>query len=627
MPHRPLPRSISVEGLHRLPIVLALGLLLGITAGPVCAQQSDSTQLKKFQRANEFLRADRPERALPLLESLYANAPENTAFYRKLKQTYESIKRYDDALRLVNERIGYTPTVSRLTEKARLQYQKDAVDAANDTWERALALAPNRAQTYRTVYNTLAELRQFRRAIAVLQKGRTALDQPDAFRTELAHLYGLDGQFEAAMQEYVAFLAEAPNRLNYVRSRLRTFVEQGQGIAASIQVLQQTVQENPLNEAYRTLLAWLHTEQDDYAAAFDEYRALDRLGDRQGQILFGFARRAADAQRYGVATRACEAIQEQYPRSGVAPEAQKLRGDLYRRWADQGADSTTAAQDSVRYARARTAYKTFLRENPGHADYPVALLRLGTLQIDAYRNLDDAQETLSQLVSNHPETAAAEEGQYQRGRIAVLRDSLDRARLLFSRLAANAQSSDLADQAQYELALLHFYQGEFDATAARAASISENPSADVANDAIALKTLLQEARGPDSLDTPLRTFARVRLYERQHAHGRALDSLDALLRRHPRHPLADDARFRRANIHLARHDTSAALTAFRAVPERHPRSPFADRSLFRSASLLEANGRPAAAVETYDRLLSEYPTSLLAGDARSRLRVLRRSQG
>ena len=620
-----LPRSGSAGGTHLLAVVF--GLLLGLTAGPTHAQQPDSVQLKKFQRANGFLRADQPKRALPLLEDLYDNAPGNTAFYRKLKQTYESLKRYDDALRLVDERIGSSPTVSLVAEKARLQYQKNEVDTANDTWDRAVALAPNEAQTYRIVYNTLVDLRHFRKAIAVLQAGRDALDQPDAFRTELAHLYGLDGQFEAAMQEYVAFLAEAPNRLNYVRSRLQTFVEQGQGIEASIRVLQRTVQENPLKEPYRELLAWLHTEQNDYAAALDEYRALDRLGDRQGQVLLQFARRAADAQRYGVATRACEVIQEQYSESGVVPEAQKLRGDLYRRWADQGADSTTAAQDSARYARARTAYETFLRENPGHADYPDALLRLGTLQIDAYRALDDAQNTLNQLVSNHPETTAADKGQYHLGRVAVLRDSLDRARLLFSRLAASAQSSDLAGQAQYELALLHFYQGEFDATAARASSISENPSADVANDAIALKTLLQEARGPDSLDTPLRTFARARLSERQHAHGRALDSLGVLLKQHPRHPLADDARFRQANIHLARQDTSAALATFRAVPERHPRSPYADRSLFRAASLLEASGRPAAAVEVYGRLLSDYPKSLLAGDARGRLRVLRRSQG
>jgi TolA-binding protein len=382
-----------------------------------------------------------------------------------------------------------------------------------------------------------------------------------------------------------------------------------------------------LNEAYRELLAWLHTEQDDYAAAFDEYRALDRLGDRGGQILFRFARRAADAQRYDVATQACEAIRVQHPASSVAPEAQALLGDLYRRWARRGTDSTATAQDSTRYARARTAYETFLREHPQHSAYPEALLHLGTLEIDVYRTLDRARETLDQLVTDHPDTDAADEGLYHLGRVAVLRDSLDRARLLFSRLAADAQSSDLADQAQYELALLHFYQTEFDAAMARATSISENPSADAANDAIGLRILLQEARGPDSLDTALRTFARARLAQRQRAHDRALATLDTLLQTHPRHPLADDARFRQGDSHLARGDTSAALTAFRAVPERHPRSPLADRSLFRAASLLEARGRPAAAVDIYNRLLTEYPKSLRAGDARGRLRALRRSQG
>jgi tetratricopeptide (TPR) repeat protein len=109
------------------------------------------------------------------------------------------------------------------------------------------------------------------------------------------------------------------------------------------------------------------------------------------------------------------------------------------------------------------------------------------------------------------------------------------------------------------------------------------------------------------------------IYHREEVERWSEDSLRCVV--------ADDARFRQANIHLARQDTSAALAAFRAVPERHPRSPYADRSLFRAASLLEASGRPAAAVEVYGRLLSDYPKSLLAGDARGRLRVLRRSQG
>jgi len=610
-----------------LPVALLGLLLLGVGPVPTNAQRPDSTLLKRFQQANSALQSGRTDRAISLLEALHSQAPQNTAFYRKLKEAYESVKRYDDALRLVDERMGTSPTVALRSEKARLQYLKGDVDAANETWDAAVALAPTEPQTYRTVYNTLVDLRHFQKAIDVLTDGRTTLDRPDAFRTELAYLYGLDGQFEEAMREYVALLDASPDRVTYVQNRLRTFVEQGQGIEASIRVLQETVRETPLNQAYRELLAWLHMEQDDYAAAFDVYRALDRLGNRKGQVLFRFARRAADAQRFDVATQACEGILERSPESGVAPNARKFLGDLYREWAAQKTDSTSVAQDSVRYDKARTAYETFLQSHPGHTAYPDALLQLGTLQFDVFRALDEAEATLTQLVSNHPQTDAADEGQYHLGRIALARDSLERARLLFSRLAASAQSSDLADRAQYELALLHFYKGEFDAAMARTEATSETPSADVANDAIELKTLLQENRGPDSLDTALRTFARARLYERQHAHGRALAALDTLLQNHPRHPLTDNVRFRQAEIYLAQRDTTAALDAFRALPERHPRSPYADRSLFRTASLLEARGRPTAAVEAYNRLLTEYPTSLLAGDARGRLRALRRMQG
>ena len=616
-------------GLARpLPLVLvSLLLVLGATPATTQAQRPDSTLLKRFQRANTALQDGRTERAIPLLEDLYSQAPQNTAFYRKLKEAYESVKRYDDALRLVDERMGSSPTVALRSEKARLLYLKGEVASANETWDAAVALAPNEPQTYRTVYNTLVDLRHFQKAIDVLADGRDTLDRPDAFRTELAYLYGLDGQFAESMREYVALLAESPDRVTYVQNRLQTFVDQGQGIEASIRVLEETVRETPLNQSYRELLAWLHMEQEDYAAAFDVYRALDRLGDRQGQVLFQFARRAADAQRYDVATQACEVILERYPESGVAPNTRKILGDLYRQWAEHDAGSTTLAQDSVRYDQARTAYETFLQSHPGHSGYPDALLQLGTLHLDAYRALDEAEATLNQLVSNHGQTEAADEGQYHLARIALFRDSLERARLLFSRLAASAQSSDLADRAQYELALIHFYRGEFDAAMARTKATSKNPSADVANDAIALKTLLQENKGPDSLNTALRTYARARLLERRHAHDRALTALDTLLQDHPRHPLTDNVRFRQAEIHLARRDTSAALDAFRAVPERHPRSPYADRSLFRAASLLEASGRPAAALDAYSRLLTEYPKSLLASDARGRLRALRQTQG
>ena len=615
----------------RIPSPLLRSVLLGVVgalllaAAPAQAQQQDSTELRRFRMADSYLRADEYEKAIDLLEPLYEQSPDNASFYRKLKDAYESVKRYDDAVELVERRIDEAPSPQLLAEKARLLYQKEDESAAERTWTEALQLAPDRASTYRIVYQSLVDVRRFRRAIEVLRTARTRLGDESLFRTELAYLYGLDGQHRTAMREYVSLLEASPNRLALVRSRLQTFVEQGEGIEAGTAVLQEAVEAHPLNPAYRELLAWLYMSTDDYEAAYDVYRALDRLQQTQGRQLYTFAQKAADADRFEVATTALEALLERYPDASVAPKAQRALGDTYRQWAGEvDGTSPLVADSSARYDAARTAYRSFLEAYPSHEASPAVLADLGTLQLEVYRDLDAAQSTLERVVSAHPSSPAANEARYDLGRVALLRGDLERARLLFSRLAERVRSGDLADRARFELARLQFYRGRFEAARAQAKATTADPSSDVTNDAIELRVLIQENRGPDSLDTPLRRYARARLDMRRHRYDAAAARLDSLLRTHGRHALADQARFQRARLQLARGDTSRALEGFRELPRRHPRSPYADRSLFRLGRLHEAQGRPEKAVTLYDRLLTEYPNSLLVSDARTRLRTLRR---
>ena len=574
------------------------------------------------------MQAGKFEDAIQILQRLYEESPNNASFYRKLKEAYESVKRYDDALGLVEKQMAGDPTPSLLSEKARLLYQKGAEAEATQTWERAIAVAPERSTTYRIVYQTLVDIRRFKQAIEVLTEARSTLDNDALFRTELAYLYGLDGQHAAAMREYVALLDQSPGRVGLVRNRLQTFVEQGEGIQSSIKVLSGAVEERPLNPAYRELLAWLYMTTDDYDAAYDVYRALDRLQQRQGQALFSFAQKAADADQFEVATTAFQSILERHGDAKVAPRAQRALGDAYREWAADVHGTAPVRLDSTsRYDAARTAYQTFLDTYPAHEAAPAVRSQLGTLQLDVYRDLDAAQATLETVVSAHPKTTAANEARYDLGRIALLRGDFDRARLLFTRLAERLRSGDLADQARFELALLQFYQGQFESALTRARATSANTSSDVTNDAIDLTVLIQENRGPDSLNTALRLYADVRLSLRQRRYGDAATQIDSLLAAHARHPLADQARFRRAEVQLAQGDTSAAADTYRTLPKQHPRSPYADRSLFRLGELYEEQGRPDRAATVYSRLLSEYPESLLATDARTRLRTLRRSRG
>jgi tetratricopeptide (TPR) repeat protein len=615
------PRGIAV-------FAAALLLAPGLLANGARAQETDSTQLRRFRTADAHLQAGKFERAIRILEGLYEESPNNSSFYRKLKEAYESIKQYDDALRLVEERMDGDPTPALLAEKGRLLYQNGTEQEAAQTWEKAISVSPRRPTTYRIVYQTLVELQQFRRAIDVLTQARTRLDNDALFRTELAYLYGLDGQHAEAMREYVALLDQSPNRVGLVRNRLQTFVEQGEGIQSSIRVLTTAVEDAPLNPAYRELLAWLYMTTDDYEAAYDVYRALDRLQQRKGQALFSFAQKAADADQYAVATRALEAILDRHEDETVAPKAQRALGDTYRKWAERIHGASPVRLDSTsRYDAARSAYQTFLERHPTHEAVPNVRAQLGTLQLDVYRALDAAQSRLETVVSTAPQSPAANEARYDLGRIALQRGDFDRARLLFSRLADRLRGGDLADRARFELALLQFYQGQFDGALTRARATSANTSSDVTNDAIDLTVLIQENRGPDSLDTALRLFADARLSLRQHQYDTAALQLDSLLRVHGRHSLADEARFRRAEAQLAQGDTSAALDTYRDLPNRHPRSPYADRSLFRLGELLEERGQPKRAAKVYNQLLSEYPKSLLASDARTRLRTLRRPRG
>ncbi|MFP4228492.1 MAG: tetratricopeptide repeat protein [Salinivenus sp.] len=626
---------VSSVPLRRMGGVLVLSVLVStlvvVLPPPAHGQTDDSTEAQQLQRAESHLESGRPDKAIPILESLYERDPAQTVVFQRLKDAYQENKQYAEAVDLLNDRIDEQPTPALWTEKARLLYQDDQNDRAAEAWQEALDLRPEELSTYRRVYRMLTDRREYEQAIDVLTRARSTLEQSGVFRTDLARLYSLDGQHDKAMQEYVALLSESPDRVNYVKEQLESVVERGEGVPASIEVLESAIDSSSSNDAYRRLLAWLHTETGDYSAAFDVYDALDKNQEQPGRVLLSFAQAAAGAEEYDLAVRAYETALDRASNRSVSAPAQKELGDTYRRWASHEADSSafvdTSGARGRRYAAARKAYRTFLEEYPDHDAASAVHMELGRLHLEVFRDLEAAAAAFRAVRKAAPDPSATQRAEFNLGRVALLRDSTDRADQIFSTLSEDAAPEALAHRARYERARLHFYQGKFDAAIEHATDVAPNTSSDIANDAIELKVLIQENRGPDSLDSALRLYAEAQFAERSRAYERAATRLDSLLQAHTRHPLADEAQFRRAHVHRARGDTTAAIEAFASVPEQFSDSPYSDQSLFQKAQLQEALGDSDAATETYDRLLTEYPESLLSPDVRTRLRALRRQQG
>ena len=627
---------MTVSPLRLVALALLTASLLSLAA-PAEAQVRilrnnsaavDSSLAARYSLADSYLRVGQFDRAIALLEDLYDTSPETYVFYDRLKQAYEGVKRYDDAIALMDDQLTYFPgSLHLLTEKARLIYLKGDEQGALAAWDDALAASddPNR---FRAVSNAMVDVRLLDAASATLVRGRTTAGDSTLYQSELAYLYNLTGQHGQAADEYLSLLASDPQRLSFVRNRLSRFVEQQGALRATIAAAERAVRRDPLNRAYRELLGWLYMENDTYAKAFDTYRAIDRLEGEDGRVLFEFAQRAADARAYDAAGAAYDEILTRYPDTPMAPEALLGRGEMHQRWAEtsfeQALDARGRRLKAPHFTAALATYRAFLERYPTHAYYPEVLRRIARLQQDVFFDLDAAQATLTDITQRYPNSTTANDARYDLGRLALSRGDLDEAGLLFARLVDDLRLGELAELARYEQALIHFYKGEFEAASTLATVLDENTSTDVANDAIRLKVLIATNKGPDSLNTPLHRYAEAALQQRQRRPDDALVVLDSLLSMYGQHPLADEVRFLRAQALRDGGDPEAAIQAFAELPLVHPDSPFADRSLFEAASLQwSALGDAESAMETYTRLLTTYPGSLLASDARAAIRRLR----
>ncbi|MFT5515744.1 MAG: tetratricopeptide (TPR) repeat protein [Rhodothermales bacterium] len=623
MPSIP-PSHQPCTSLRHVARALVFAVLMGAAVLPASAQGIDSTLVTRYQLAEAYLRAAQFDRAIALLEVLVERSPETYVFFDKLREAYSSVKRYDDAIVLVEARIapGEAGTPLR-AEKARLQYLNGQEDLALGTWDEAIKSASDRPGTYLVVYRSLMQMRLFEKASEVLEHGRLQLGDNDLFQTDLAYLYSLTGRHTDAAREYLKILEGNERQITFVRGRLSQQIDQEEVLAASIEAAEAAVVRDPLNRAFRELVGWLYLEGGRYQEALDAHRAIDRLEDEQGQVLFGFAQQASDAGAYGAALAAYEEILTRYPNAPSAPDARRATGALYERWADRSAETADPAADSL-YDEALTAYGRFIGAHPGHDLLPEVHFRLGRIQREIKMDLDAAESSLNLILERWANSDTAERAEFELAKLAVLRGRMGEAQTLFSRLAERLRTGELAEASRFELALIHFYRGEFDAALSLTESMKENTSADVSNDAIALKVMLVESRGPDSTDAPLRGLARARLAVRQHNYEAALQEADGILNTVGNHAILDDLMFERAAILFLLGDDVEAVSSYLEFPLIHPESHLADRSLFEAARIqAEILGDDAAATETLTRLLTTYPGSLLASEARTRIRTLR----
>lgn len=617
--------------MRRLFSVMAAAAVL---VAPAWAQQNRPPQdeqhlANRYLLAETYMSARQYARAIAVLEDLLAEDPHSLPVLESLKAAYVADGRLDEAIGLLRQSLAQQgPSPSLLAELGGLYLQRGDRAAAEEAFRQAVNAAPDHAPTYRVLYAVLIQHRLWEQARDILLAGRQRLGQPDLFRVELAELYSRSNQHAEALEEWAGLLAESPTRLSFVQGRIGRMLDQEAAGPAFQSALDRLIRREPTRLAYRRLAAWLAAEMGDFATGLNHVRALNRLARESGESLLQFAESALQAAAYDVAEEAFALVLELHPRGPAAPAALLSSALLHEKRAEQANERRRrhAGERQVphHYGEAARRYEAFIERHPTSAALPVAMQRLAELKRDVFHDFARAEELLDAILNRFPGEDHGVEARFALGELAILRDDLTAARIAFTRLQNQLRVGEQAERARFQLALLDFYEGNFEMALSRLNAMQRNPATDKANDAIDLRLILTEHRGPGSLATPLHAFGRAELRLRQHRPDEALLELDLLAASHPDHGIAPLVRFRRAHALRLLNQPQDALDDLTALPENYPQSYLAERALFLAAEILERDlGDHARAIETYLSLLTRYPGSLLAPEARTRIRRLR----
>jgi tetratricopeptide (TPR) repeat protein len=615
---------------HRSILVLLWFVLC--LPGSLLRGQTPSEEAR-FHHAQAFEAAGDLSRAAELYEQLWRGDSSNVVYFLGLQRTLLQAKEYDRAIEVTERQRRRVPGDLNLRASLGGVYYKAGRDAeASAVWNALIAEAPTDPMRYRLVAGALAENRLLDRAAETYRQARVATGDPALFTMELAQLLAVTMDYRGATREYLRWLRANPSQLAFVQGRMSAYSGNPEARAAAVEVLRGEIEQHEEAVLYE-VLGWLYLEGKEYDRALAVVRKLDRLTASGGGALYAFGLKAfragafataAEAYREAIASPLGEALMPAakfaYAR---ALTALSLSGDSLR--APLEACIPVAYGDPSRTEDAIRWYQRVIEEYPGSEYAARSYYQIGMLRRDRFFDLHGAADAFArgiELGAGQP--ALAIEGRLQLGMIALAQGDTARAAERFRVVAgAVGASPDQQDEAAFRLAEIAYFSGNLDGAVKLLQELSLTLTADIANDALALSSLLEMNR--EHAGALLAQMARGDLLARQHRFSEAAAVMEEVVRGAAGQPLFDDALLKLASAQEAMGQYGQALETYRRMLSDSTQSvALGDRALFRSAEVQEfglSDGE--AAIASYEQLLEKYPDSVYGSVCRRRIRRLR----
>ncbi len=594
-----------------------IGLTLGMMLGWLITLSAQNPQL-----AMHYYNRGEYEKAQSIFTELVDKQPGNKVYFEKLMDCLTQLRKYDDALHQINQRIQRYPAdpVNHFLE-GNIYELKENPEKAKTAFEQAIGIAAKNPSSIASLAQQFQERGKYELALETFEASRKEGKVHPSFTLPMASLYYNLGEYNKMIDSYLDAVDFRPESVSFVLNYFQRYLPDDYLDDLEQKVLKR-LQESS-NESYNEILAWAYIQNNNYAMAYRQLRSIDKRKQENGYRLFRLGQNAIQADEYEGAIRIFKYVISDkgrnspyyYPSQGAILKARKSL--ILER-----TDSNQVQQ----LENLTTEYLTLV-DSLGYNRLTASLIKsIAEIQAFEIHDYEAAIQTLEKLIG----ITGISKDLLSTSKILLADIYLstgDRweATLLYSQVDKEHKEDETGQLARFRNAKLSYYMGDFEWAQKQFDILRRATSRLIANDAIDMNIFIIDNLGLDTTEQNLKAYAQADFLHFKNEDAKALKKLDSLAKALPEeHDLHDDIIYLEAEILRSNKKYDEAKQRYEAIVAEHPDGIWADNSLFAIAQLyLEKLDQPEKAMATFEKIFIDYDNSTFAVDARKKYRELK----
>jgi tetratricopeptide (TPR) repeat protein len=567
-----------------------------------------------FQTAQSYIRKNRYDAAIPVLEDLLIRNPQNATYYEWLLRSHLTVSQLDQADSLVNAMLLKYPQDLRYSiDRATILYRQNHEKEALSLWHQILQSHPRNINLYSQIANEMIENRLWDEAVIVYQTAIEKIPNTEHFYMNLANLYKNRLMYKEATDNYLKYLDAQPKQEKYIFNQILAFQIPTDQQTEFFTVLEKQAASSDTTSRLTVLLGQLYQRYRKYDKALETFLSLETESS-DGTRLISFAQAAERDSAYAIALQAYQEVIKRYPKSKHILLA--YRGEITTLFL------LAVTNNQIQYAeQALRLIDTVKTHFPRHPEtYRLAYFE-GKFYFSYYFDVDKALAIFSEILQEKSLPANLRNDiLLDKGKCEIMRGELEQSIKTFEAvkdLQYKGKALLLCAEVGYFL-----YDWTLSKEYINTLLKTQGMGSNVTNDAIALQLKLSYAeKNPEILSK----MAKAELLVYQQKKSEARREFTELIKM-PNIPptLKSESYLAISRLSLDLDETETGLEYSRMAISDSSVYLYADEHLYLMGVVLETRlNQPERAFDIYRNLLENYPNSLMVDDVRDRMRKIR----